>query len=62
MKSKQLFETEIVGHVQVASGYIELGDLSDVQLELPTNGLDGTYPVHALKVGGKVRAYLIDVR
>jgi hypothetical protein len=56
-----MFETKIVGHVQVASGYIEVGDLSEVQLELPAPGLDGTYPVHALKRGGEVLGYFIDI-
>jgi hypothetical protein len=59
--SKQSLEIKIVGHVQVASGYIEVGDLSEVQLELPAPGLDGTYQVHAIKAGGEVRGYFIQL-
>ncbi len=59
--SKQLFETEHVGEVQVDTGHIEMGDVGDVQLELPTRCGDGFYPVTAIKVNGQVRGYFVSV-
>ncbi len=59
--SKQLFETEHVGDVGVDSGSIELGDVGEVPLTLPTRCGDWVYPVTAIKVNGEVRGYFIGV-
>jgi hypothetical protein len=61
VKSKQLFEMEHVGEVGVDSGHIEIGDVGDMQLALPTRCGDGLYPVTAIKVNGEVRGYFIGV-
>ena len=58
---KQLFEMECVGVVGVDSGHIEIGDVGEVQLELPTRCGDGVYSVTAIKVDGDVRGYFINV-
>ena len=59
--SKQLFDTEHVGDVRVASGHVEIGDIGEVDLTLPTRCGDGLYPVTAIKVNGEVRGYFIGV-
>jgi hypothetical protein len=56
-----LFESEFVGEVGVDSGHIEVGDMGDVQLDLPTRLGDGIYSVTAIKVDGTVRGYFINV-
>lgn len=59
--SKQVFESEFVGEVGVDSGHIELGDVGEVQLELPTRLGDGIYSVTEIKVNGSVRGYWVNV-
>ena len=61
MKSKQLFEMECVGVVGVDSGHLEIGDVGEVQLELPTRCGDGVYSVTAISVNGQVRGYFVNV-
>jgi hypothetical protein len=50
-----------VGEVGVDSGHIEIGDVGDMQLALPTRCGDGLYPVTAIKVNGEVHGYFIGV-
>jgi len=58
---KQLFEMECVGVVGVDSGHIEIGDVGEVQLELPTRCGDGVYSVTAISVNGQGRGYFVNV-
>jgi hypothetical protein len=58
---KQLFEMECVGVVGVDSGHVEVGDVGEAQLELPTRCGDGVYSVTAISVNGQVRGYFINV-
>ena len=59
MNSKYVFETELVGHVSVGSGHIEIGDLDEVQVMVPTRCGDGVYSINAVKINGEVRGYFI---
>ena len=60
-RSKQLFETEFVGEIGVGSGHVEIGDVGEVQMALPTRLGDGLYPVTEIKVNGEIRGYFICV-
>ena len=50
---------QLVGHVLVDSGQIEMGDCGDVHLQLPTLHGDGIYAVRAVMLDGELHGYYV---